>query len=442
MSDNGTQQPKKSFSLDWLVRGVLTKIGQSFDKLTGRDWKPSSSLATSELIERLKRLLDVEVKDLGAKGRFVPHHIKLKMQWDKFSADAEDALRRLQYELHAAAIDHINDNRYHTYAPIKVEVKPDYFTEGVNLMVSFDKFADEGDEAEKAIKVTMPDVNLQNIIIGGGEPELVAEPEPETEKFIAEFRIDNKLKSIELEFEPNKRLNVGRTKENHLAIEDASVSKVHASLMLNAENQLLVADTGSTNGTFVNNQRIAYGKAFPINDQAGDKVKFGTIEVFFRRVPKPVEFATRESFSEAAAAATADFKTEEVTAVNRQQQMNKIYSTNQNHPLPTGADRRQNTNVAPPHSPPPPAAATSDYQSNQNDRSEQNFQTNQSYRTNNEYSIEGGAAAAENKKDGFSHEEGDNGGQSQRTEQRVNFKFGDDGNGGGSSGSDNDNDKG
>jgi pSer/pThr/pTyr-binding forkhead associated (FHA) protein len=56
----------------------------------------------------------------------------------------------------------------------------------------------------------------------------------------------------------------------------------------------VVADTGSTNGTFINGQRIAYGRAFPINE--GDKVKFGNIEVYLRRVPKPTDFATQESY--------------------------------------------------------------------------------------------------------------------------------------------------
>ena len=283
------------------MQGILAKLGESFDRLTGRNWKPTSSLATSELIERLKKLLDAKVRDLGEKGRFVPHNIKLKMQWDKFSTDAEKALQKLQTELHAAAIDHINDNRYHTYAPFKVEVKPDYFTEGVDLYISFDKFAEE-EESEDVVKVTMPQVSLQNIVINP-EPE----PEPEPEKFVAAFKAGEKEKSVELEFKPGKRLNVGRTKENDLVVDDASVSKIHASLVLNGENQLMVADTGSTNGTFINDQRIAYGKAFTVGET--DKVKFGTLEVFFRRVPKPVDFATSESYE------TEDLKTQNARIV-------------------------------------------------------------------------------------------------------------------------------
>ena len=91
MSEN-TTATKKSFSLDWLIGGILTKFGDIFDRLTGRRWKPSSSLATSELTERLKKLLDMEIRDLGGKGKFVPHNLKLKMQWDKFSTDSEKAL--------------------------------------------------------------------------------------------------------------------------------------------------------------------------------------------------------------------------------------------------------------------------------------------------------------------------------------------------------------
>lgn len=94
-------------------------------------------------------------------------------------------------------------------------------------------------------------------------------------------------------------------------IDDASVSKIHASLVLNAENQLMVADTGSTNGTFINGQRIAYGKAFMIND--GDMVKFGTVEVVFRRVPRPVEFETRDAYE------TESFKTENQQVVIKPQ---------------------------------------------------------------------------------------------------------------------------
>ncbi len=272
---------EKKTSLDWLMRGVLTKIGDTFDRLTGRRYTPSSSLATSELIEKLKKLLDLEVRDLGAKGKYVPHNIKLKMQWDKFSADADNALTKLENELKIAAIDHINDNLYHTYAPLMLEVTPDYFTEGVKLLVSFDKFDEE--KREVSVNVTVPQIKVGDYL-----PQLPeVKVEDETETFIARFMINGKPKQFNLSFKGKQRRSVGRTNENDLSIEDASVSKIHAALVTNADKQLMVADTGSTNGTFINDKRIVYGQAIPI--AKSDQVKFGNIEVSFEYVQREIE---------------------------------------------------------------------------------------------------------------------------------------------------------
>ncbi len=285
MSENKPVENKKKLSVDWLMRGSLTKIGDIFDRLTGRGWKPTSSLATSELIEKLKALLDKEAKDLGNKGKFVPHNLKLKIQWDKFTLDSDEAMNKLQHELLTSIIDHINDNRYHTYAPMKLQVKPDYFTEGVKLSASFDKFSEE--EGEAAVNVTVP--NMKNIVIPT-TPEIKIEPEKEI--VVVEFSLNGKPKKVELAFGAGERLSVGRTKENALVIEDTSISKIHATLFINNEKQLTVADTGSTNGTFINDKRIGYGKAYPISDT--DKLKFGTIEVALDYTPRKKEMVVEE----------------------------------------------------------------------------------------------------------------------------------------------------
>lgn len=282
MSDS-KQQQKKSFSPDWLVRGVLTKLGDTFDRFTGRSWKPSSSLATSELIERLKKLMDSEIRDQGKEGRFVPHRIKLKMQWDKFSTDSEGSIKKLENELLTAAIDHINDNLYHTYAPIHLEIKPDYFTEGVRLLASFDEFAEEPHEAE--LNVTVPNLSTAGLI---PDAEASAAKPAETvtdETYEASFSTPKGRQRVKLVFSGSRRLSVGRTGTNSLVINDPSVSKIHASLFLNPESGLMVADTGSTNGTFINGERISYGKAYAVED--GAIARFGSIDVVFDHVEKP-----------------------------------------------------------------------------------------------------------------------------------------------------------
>ena len=275
-----TPPTKKSFSPDWLVRGVLTKIGDIFDRLTGRGWKPSSSLATSELIERLKILLDTEAENTEGRGFFVPHNIQLKMQWDKFSADSDESLRKLENELLTAAIDHINDKRYYTYQPLSIEARPDYFTTGVKLFVSFERIVDEDDAA--ALNVIVPGTKTVQTDMSDESKQALA-----SETYILSFSEKGKLKEQRIEFVRDARKGVGRTKENDISIEDASISKLHASLVLNSNGQLILADTGSTNGTFINGRRIAYGKAESV--ESGDKVNFGTVEVTFQYVPGPLE---------------------------------------------------------------------------------------------------------------------------------------------------------
>ena len=282
---------KKQITPDWLVQGILTKIGDTFDRLTGRGWKPSSSLATSELIEKLKKLVDSEVRESDGSRKFIPHNIKLKMQWDKFSTDSEDSLKKLEMELLTALVDHINDKRYYTYSPITLEVKPDYFTSGVKLFAGFEKFDEE--DRETAIDVSMPGFKDDSSVRAA-----LSDPVLGRERVIARFELQGKNYQKELVFEDGKRLSVGRTKENDLAVDDTSVSKMHASLMMNSERQLVVADTGSTNGTFVDGERISYGKA--VTFLAGQKMRLGTVELAFEVLEKPVmpeaELAHTEAF--------------------------------------------------------------------------------------------------------------------------------------------------
>ena len=290
MLEKETPKEKKTVNADWFVQGVLSKIGDIFDKMLGRGAGQASKLSASELTEKLKSLLDSEVEDLGSGGKFVPHYITLKMQWNKFSTDSEEALRRLEYELLAAAIDHINDNLYHTYKPLRIKVKPDYFTEGIRFSASFGEFAENDQEAE--INVSIPQMKVKDVI-----PPSAAVSEEE-EIFVADFTLGNVQKTFEIKFtETKKRYSIGRTKENDFVIDDPSISKIHAALVFNPEKKLLIADTGSTNGTFINGERISYGRAFPLG--GNDKVKFGTVEVYLRKIPKPTDFEGQERYSSA-----------------------------------------------------------------------------------------------------------------------------------------------
>jgi len=254
-----------------LLRRVLEGMGDVVDRKFGRTVEPKSGLTTSKLIDRMKRLIDERARDEGRKGRIAPHHLVLKVEWGTHSEAPPEILNELKNEVLAAAIDHINDHRYKTLGPVNVEAEVDIFTTGISVDPNFGEFEEElrqEDEAKRAEKA--------GIVIPTAAP-----PMPDIE-VIARITQPSGTREIALTFKPGgKRLNVGRASDNELMLNDASVSKIHAALLMSSEGTLLVADTGSTNGTFINGRRIAYGESRLIED--GDVVGFGDVEVRLRK---------------------------------------------------------------------------------------------------------------------------------------------------------------
>ena len=254
-----------------LLRRVLEGMGSVVDRRLGRTVDPRSGLTTSKLIERMKRLIDERVREEGNKGRIAPHHMVLKVEWGTHSEAPPEILGDLKNEVLAAAIDHINDHRYRTLAPVTVDAEVDIFTTGISVDPNFGEFEDDlrrHDEEMRAAKLGVP--------IPGAAP-----PMPDIQ-VIARVTLPNGTRELPLIFKPGgRRLNVGRASDNDLTLNDTSVSKIHAALLMTTEGALLVADTGSTNGTYLNGRRISYGESRLIED--GDVVGFGDVEVRLRK---------------------------------------------------------------------------------------------------------------------------------------------------------------
>jgi len=70
-----------------------------------------------------------------------------------------------------------------------------------------------------------------------------------------------------------ERTTVGRIEENTFQIADGSVSSRHAEIILKGE-EILIKDIGSTNGTFINNEKITEQILKP-----GQTLRFGQVEL-------------------------------------------------------------------------------------------------------------------------------------------------------------------
>ena len=69
------------------------------------------------------------------------------------------------------------------------------------------------------------------------------------------------------------KTTVGRVADNAFELPEASVSSHHAEIILRG-NDVLIRDLGSTNGTFINGEKISEGVLQP-----GQILRFGTVEM-------------------------------------------------------------------------------------------------------------------------------------------------------------------
>src|SRR5437773_2280348 len=255
-----------------LMRRVLDGVGEAVDRGLGRGADPQTGVSSDQLIQRMNRMIDGRVRDEKGRGRIAPHHLKLKVEWGTHSETPPEVTRRLETEILAAAIDHINDNRYRTLAPLKIETEVDIFTRGISVEPTFGEF-----EAE------LQQQDLERELGKAAKGAKGARKKAKQEvPFIARITLPEGSREIPLSFiVGGRRLNVGRGTDNDLYLNHTSVSKVHAAVRMDNDGTLLVADTGSTNGTHINVVRIPYGEARPI--ATGDVVAFGEVEVRFRK---------------------------------------------------------------------------------------------------------------------------------------------------------------
>ena len=273
MSEEKEKEKKRDEALvERLMRRVLEGFASVVDRKLGREAQPQGGFTTTKLVERMKHLIAERVRTDARGRRIAPHLFKLKVEWGTHSEAPPEYIKELENEVLAAAIDYINDQRLLTLAPVKVETSSDIFTSGIAVDPTYGEFEEDmkqREESEQRAREVAESVPRSHITHGDTTVTArVTLPEGTREKV--------------LQFRPGgRRMSVGRFSDNDLQLEHPSVSKVHAALVMNREGTLLVADTGSTNGTFINGRRLSYGEARHIEE--GDVVGFGDVEVRFKR---------------------------------------------------------------------------------------------------------------------------------------------------------------
>jgi diguanylate cyclase (GGDEF)-like protein len=90
----------------------------------------------------------------------------------------------------------------------------------------------------------------------------------------------------EFDIKPGKS-TLGRMPGHDIVIADEAASRTHAVLELDAEDHLLIRDSGSTNGTFVNGREITAPQPLNHNDQV--RIGLHLLTILSKGVSRPVE---------------------------------------------------------------------------------------------------------------------------------------------------------
>jgi hypothetical protein len=85
---------------------------------------------------------------------------------------------------------------------------------------------------------------------------------------------------------PGDSIWVGRSEDNDIIIPDASVSALHALIKPGKQGKFHIEDTGSMNGTFVDDNPVpVQGKGEPVPLESGSRIRFGSVSMTFLSAP-------------------------------------------------------------------------------------------------------------------------------------------------------------
>jgi hypothetical protein len=191
-----------------------------------------------------------------------PNLIELRYDYETYTRMGASRREFLQRELDANIYEYIYNRRYATLGEVQVRIAYDAFTRGLEIRTGF------GEPRPPVVPQNAPAEAQAPGRAKGGTVEVVLQIEGGSR--ILRARVGSGAGPV----------GIGRNSANALIIDDSMVSNFHAALTISANGDLLLADRGSSNGTYVNGVTLETGGRIIIRD--GDRLKFGDVEAALR----------------------------------------------------------------------------------------------------------------------------------------------------------------
>jgi hypothetical protein len=239
-----------------LARRILERLGAKVDsKLGPDDQQALSASVIGNLASRIEQTIESELKrDEQGTRRIAPNHIDVLFTYEESAELTPQYFDALGKELTASAFEFINNRRYTTLGPVVVKAGQDLFAKATTVKATFD-----GDLKQKK-----------------SEYPVISAPRVEDAKTVRFTTAEGRSYLVELKPD-GAPAYIGRAVENAVRLDDASVSRLHCSVALWASGIVMIADLGSANGTFVNDQPLGRDEARPLN--TGDTIRVGDLEL-------------------------------------------------------------------------------------------------------------------------------------------------------------------
>jgi hypothetical protein len=219
------------------------------------------------LIQALQQATDAGLrKDERGISCVAPHRFRVLLDYNIYSQFNPQALRTLQEELTTSAGEYINDRRYKLSQPIELTLTYDAITPSTSVRADF------GPEEPTQLPEKSPEKSPEKL-----PAKLSARPEEQIK--VAPVNKLYRLKSVSgpvkisvdlKNFKPGgSPVTIGRGQDNVVILDDQSVSKFHATMAFSSDGKIILADCGSTNGTFLNEKAVSGRVEVAQNDVIG-----------------------------------------------------------------------------------------------------------------------------------------------------------------------------
>ncbi|HTG14103.1 MAG TPA: FhaA domain-containing protein [Blastocatellia bacterium] len=247
-----------------VARRILERLGSKLDsKLEPTGRHALGARQISDLTGRVERAIEAALRnDKNDAAKVAPNRFKVLLTYEETSSLTPEYMEAVGKELTSTVREYVNNRRYKTSGPIVVEVGRDLFAKGTLVKAEFS--SDGEGSSPDAAQTT------------GTESQ---KPAAATKMVLEDAKGRSYRLALELKGSPSC---IGRAAGNALRIDDASISRIHCSLALRESGEVVVADLGSANGTFVNQGLLGSNEARPVEES--DVIRVGDVTLTVSKI--------------------------------------------------------------------------------------------------------------------------------------------------------------